>query len=38
VLEVEKINMPIKIKYVSPRAVTVEVRIERPAWREFLAY
>ena len=30
--------MPVKIKYVPASGVTVDVRIVRPTWREFLAY
>jgi hypothetical protein len=30
--------MPVKITYVAHRDIHIPVRVERPAWREFLTY
>lgn len=30
--------MSVKIKYVPSSDVTIDVKVLRPAWREFLAY
>lgn len=31
-------DMPVKIKYVRQREIKIEVKVERPAWREYLTY